>query len=149
MAGRTGRGFGRPMYNPSMPKLSQFRQLVIGLLTPLSSSKQSTYPPKSKQSVIPFFQTKIPLGARIIFRLRRPNHHFINSRRDRGLRDAAPKKNAIGKVDLDNLVKFTLDALGVVVFVDDGQIAHLSTKKLWEEGGADGLTTCIVSELEE
>jgi hypothetical protein len=67
-----GRGFGRPMYNPSQPKLNQFRSLLEGLLSPPSST-----------IVLPFLLTKIPLGARIVFRLRRPNVHFVNSRRER------------------------------------------------------------------
>jgi hypothetical protein len=38
MAARAGRGFGwgfgRPMYNPSQPKLNQFRSLLEGLISP-------------------------------------------------------------------------------------------------------------------
>jgi Holliday junction resolvase RusA-like endonuclease len=53
----------------------------------------------------------------------------------------------LGKVQVDNLVKFTLDAIGGVVFGDDGQIAHLSCEKVWDNG--DGSTTCVVSKLLE
>jgi hypothetical protein len=104
-----GRGFGRPMYNPSQPKLNQFRSLLEGLISP----------PSSTILVLTFLLTKIPLGARVVFRLCRPNAHFVNSRRERGLRSSAPKKFVIGKADLDNLVKFVLDAMGGVAFADD------------------------------
>jgi hypothetical protein len=30
----------------------------------------------------------------------------------------------VGKLDLENLVKFTLDAIGGVIYVTDGQIVH-------------------------
>jgi hypothetical protein len=132
MVGRRGRGFGRPMYNPSHPKLVQFRSLLVGLLTPTSTP-------------LPFFSSSVALGARLTFHLRRPNIHFVNSRRDRGLRANAPKTYVVGKVDLDNLVKFTLDAIGGVAFVDDGQIAELNCSKVWVEN--DGSTACIISKL--
>jgi hypothetical protein len=77
MADRAGRGFGRgfgcPMYNLSQPKLNQFRSLLEGLISPPSST-----------IVLPFLSTKIPLGARVVFRLRQPNVHFVNSRRETG-----------------------------------------------------------------
>ncbi len=131
-----GRGFGRPMYNPSQPKLNQFRSLLECLISPPSST-----------IVLPFLLTKIPLGARIVFKLRRPNVHFVNSRRERGLRSSAPKKFVVGKADLDNLVKFVLDAMGGVAFADDQQISKLTCEKVWDVG--DGSTTCTLTELEE
>jgi hypothetical protein len=133
MAGREGRGFGRPMYNPSQPKLSQFRELLVGLVQ------------RTPACTLPFFQSSVPLDARMVFRIRRPNLHFVNSRRDRGLRATAPNKYVVGKVDLDNLVKFTLDAISGVAFVDDGQITQLTCQKVWDLG--DGSTTCVVSKL--
>jgi hypothetical protein len=131
-----GRGFGRPMYNPSHPKLSEFRRLLVELVSPPSSSL-----------ILPFFLSQIPLGAKIVFGLRRPNTHFVNSRRERGLRATAPKKYVVGKADLDNLVKFTLDAMVGVAFADDDQISRLTCEKVWVEN--DGSTTCIVSRLED
>jgi Holliday junction resolvase RusA-like endonuclease len=51
----------------------------------------------------------------------------------------------VGKVDLGNLVKFTLDAIGGVACVDDGQIAELNCSKVWAEN--EGSTACIISKL--
>jgi Holliday junction resolvase RusA-like endonuclease len=53
----------------------------------------------------------------------------------------------VGKADLDNLVKFVLDAMGGVAFADDQQISKLTCKKVWDVG--DGSTTCTLTELEE
>ena len=103
--------------------------------------------PNSTSTSLPFFQEKIPLAAQMSFRLRHPNLHFVNSRRDRGLRSTAPKQYAVGKVDVDNLVKFILDAIDTVVFIDDGQICHLSCKNVWDDG--DGSTSCSISKLIE
>jgi hypothetical protein len=113
-----GRGFGRPMYNLPQPKLNQFRSLLEGLISPLSST-----------IILPFLSTKVPLGARVIFRLRRPNVHFVNSRRERGHRASAPKKFVVGKADLDNLVKFVLGAMGGVAFADDHKFHSQPAKK--------------------
>jgi Holliday junction resolvase RusA-like endonuclease len=51
----------------------------------------------------------------------------------------------VGKVDLDNLVKFTLDVIGGVAFVDHGQISELNCSKVWVEN--PGSTSCIISKL--
>jgi hypothetical protein len=65
-----------------------------------------------------------------------------------GEREAsAPKKCVVGKADLDNLVKFVLDAMGGVAFADDQQISQLTCEKVWDVG--DGSTTCTLTQLEE
>jgi hypothetical protein len=94
MVGQTGHGPRHPMYNPSQPKLFQFCALLVGLLTPILIP-------------LPIFLQALPL-ARLIFHLCWPDINFVNSRRDRGLREKAPKTYVMGKVDLYNLVKFTL-----------------------------------------
>lgn len=129
-------GFGRPLYNPSQHKLTVFRQLLVGMIDSHSS-----------QFVLPLMEPSVPLEAVITFRIRRPNSHFVNSKRNRGLRTNAPRTYVVGKLDLDNLVKFTLDAIGGVVYTTDGQICDISCRKVWDEG--HGSTTCVVSKLEE
>jgi hypothetical protein len=132
MIGRTGRGFGRLMYNPSQPKLTQLFSLLVGLLT------RTSIP-------LPFFSSSDAVGAPLIFYLCRPNIHFVNSRRDCSLRDNAPKTYVVGKVDLDNLVKLSLDAIGGVAFVDDGKISELNCSKVWVEN--EDSPFCIISKL--
>jgi Holliday junction resolvase RusA-like endonuclease len=133
--------FGRPLYNPSQHnpsqhKLAVFRQVLVSMI---SSSQSPLF--------LPLIEPSFPLSATITFHIRRPNSHFVNSRRNKGLRRNAPRTYVIGKLDLDNLVKFTLDANGGMIYVTDGQICHISCWKVWDEG--HGSTTCVVSRLEE
>jgi hypothetical protein len=94
---------------------------------------------------LPSFSSSDALGARPIFYFCRPNIHFVNARRDCGLRDNAPKTYVVGKVDLDNLVKLSLDAIGGIAFVDDGKISELNCSKVWVEN--EGFPSCIISKL--
>jgi Holliday junction resolvase RusA-like endonuclease len=129
-------GFGRPLYNPSQRKLALFRQVLVSMITSTPSN-----------FLLPLMEPSVPLEAVITFRIRRPNSHFVNSKRNRGLRTNAPRTYVVCKLDLDNLVKFTLDAIGRVIYVTNGQICYISCRKVWDEG--QGLTTCVVSKLED
>jgi Holliday junction resolvase RusA-like endonuclease len=91
-------------------------------------------------------EPSVPLEAMIAFHIRRPNSHFVNSRRNRGLRTNDPQTYVVGMLDLDNLVKFTLGAIGGVIYVTDSQICHISFRKVWDED--QGSTTCVVSKME-
>ncbi len=129
-------GFDRPLYNPSRQKLTLFCQLLVGMIA-------SSHP----TCLLPLMEPLLPLEALITFRIRRPNSHFVNLNRNRGLRTNAPRTYVVGKLDLDNLVKFTLDAVGGVIYVNDGQVCHIACRKIWDEG--PGSTTCMVSKLVE
>jgi Holliday junction resolvase RusA-like endonuclease len=124
------------VYNPSQHKLALFRQVLVSMI----ASHRSNF-------LLPLLEPAVPLEAVITFRIRRPNSHFVNSKRNRGLRTRAPRTYIVGKLDLDNLVKFTLDANGGVIYVTDGQICYISCRKVWDKG--QGSTTCVVSKLEE
>jgi Holliday junction resolvase RusA-like endonuclease len=89
----------------------------------------------------------IPLEAVITFCIRQPNSHFANSKRTRGLHSNAPQTYVVDKLDLDNLFKFTLDAIGGVIYVTDGQICYISCRNVWDEG--QGSTTCVISKMKE
>jgi hypothetical protein len=116
-------GFGWPLYNPSQPKLTLFCQVLVSMIA-------SSHPP----FVLPLMEPSVPLGAVIIFCIRWPNSHFVHSKRNRGLRTNTPRTYVVGKQDLDNLVKFALDAIGGVIYVTDSQICHISCRKVWDEG---------------
>jgi Holliday junction resolvase RusA-like endonuclease len=127
-------GFGRPLYNPSQRKLTLFRQVLVSMITSTPFN-----------FLLPLMEPSVPLEAVITFRIRRTNSHFVNSKRNRGLRTNAPRTYVVGKLDLDNLDKFTLDAIGSVIYVTDGQICYISCRKVWDEG--QGSTSCVVSKL--
>ena len=50
--------------------------------------------------------------------------------------------------DLDNLVKYALDAMNNVVYADDRQIIKVLTEKMWaEEQDSDGSTTVAIKNI--
>ena len=65
-------GFGRPLYNPSQRKLTLFRQVLVSMITSTPSN-----------FLLPLMEPSVPLEAVITFRIRRPNSHFVNSKRNR------------------------------------------------------------------
>jgi hypothetical protein len=58
-----------------------------------------------------FLKLTIPIGAWIVFWLHQPNPAEM------GLRATGAKKHVGGRVDIENLVKFTLDTLVLVVYL--------------------------------
>ena len=84
----------------------------------------------------------------IHFRFRRPNDHFVNSKRD-----AAVVKEDVARFptmsDLDNLAKFVMDALKGVLYKDDRTIVRLVVEKSWDEvPTSPGSTTIQVRVVE-
>lgn len=123
---RTSRGF---VYNPSAPAQESFRNVVTDLIN--GNNQQH----KRGERTTPFFGNET-LAMTIVFRLKRPNSHFVANRPgpDR-LRLTAPL-SAVGATtgaDVDNLAKFVLDSLNGVLYQDDRQIASLHVTKLLDE----------------
>jgi hypothetical protein len=107
-------GFGRPLYNPSQRKLTLFRQVLVSMISFTPSNL-----------FLPLMEPSIQLEAVITLRSRRPNCHFVNSKRNRGLRTNAPRTYVVGKLDLDNPVTFTLDAIGGDIGYGRSNMLHL------------------------
>jgi crossover junction endodeoxyribonuclease RusA len=88
-----------------------------------------------------------PVRVRVDFRMPRPARHYLpaNSRRQAAeLRLDAPVY-AIGKPDVDKLIRAALDALTGAVFLDDSQVVELRSSKRY---GATPGATIVVERLE-
>lgn len=93
-----------------------------------------TYDP-SKKDKVAFLKTifdqipKVPLstalGLTIAFNFARPKSHF---NRKGVLLPTSPKLH-IKKPDIDNLIKFVLDALNGQLYVDDSQVVSITATK--------------------
>ena len=74
----------------------------------------------------------------LIFRFNRPKSHY---RSNGQLKQTSPKYLIVKKLDLDKLVRSTLDALTGIAFKDDCQVTNVSASKRYrnedEEVGAD------------
>jgi Holliday junction resolvase RusA-like endonuclease len=137
---RTARGF---TYNPSASAQSSFRDLVLCLLSRFNTHSErnddNLQNTSSESSTI--WGSDHALSMTIVFRMKRPNSHFIGNKPgyDR-LRKTAPDQahNAL-RTDVDNLAKFVLDSLNGILYTDDRQIVSLHVTKLYDN---DTLELC-------
>lgn len=58
----------------------------------------------------------------------RPKTHFGTGRNSDKVKDSSPKY-PIGRPDIDNYIKFVLDALNGVFYKDDSQVVHIESIK--------------------
>jgi Holliday junction resolvase RusA-like endonuclease len=118
---RTSRGF---VYNPSAPAQASFRQIVQSVVFP-------DHNPDDNNELEPVFSEGYTLAMTIVFRTKRPMHHFIGSKPAAGrLKESAPTQTAPTRSDVDNLAKFVLDSLNGLLYHDDKQISSLHVTKL-------------------
>jgi Holliday junction resolvase RusA-like endonuclease len=74
--------------------------------------------------------SKLQIG--LIFRVRRPNYHYKNSLRSNAIK-AARINARITRGDIDNMVKFVMDAANEIIYTDDRQVTSLVANKIWHE----------------
>lgn len=84
-----------------------------------------------------------PIKCSLNFYCKRPKTHYKTGKNSHILKDSSPKYNTNNK-DLDNMVKFVLDALNDKLYNDDCQIVEINCKKMYADG--DG---CIEMSFEE
>ena len=112
-----------------------------------------TYDPskKDKEEFIkmiddmPTEKMRNPIKCNLNFYCKRPKSHYKTGKNSHMLKDTAPKYNTNNK-DLDNMVKFILDALNDKLYVDDCQIVEINCKKLYSQG--DGYVGLLFEEIE-
>ena len=72
------------------------------------------------------------LQIALIFRIRRHNYHYINSKRSNAVKPTL-LNSRITRGDIDNMVKFIMDAANEVIYGDDRQVTSLVANKIWHE----------------
>lgn len=99
----------------------------------------TTYDPSSKDKtnfvkLIELPQTKMtnPIKCVLHFYSTRPKTHFRIGKYSHILKPNAPKHNVCNK-DIDNMVKFVLDALNNKLYIDDCQIVEIKCGKYYAE----------------
>jgi Holliday junction resolvase RusA-like endonuclease len=105
--------------NPDSRELATFKELL----------KKSFEEGKT----FPYYASKdTPIYLAITFRMRRPNSHYVNANRTNRIKSrfatAVPTK-----MDLDNMVKFVMDAANTIIYHDDKQVTHLIANKVYHE----------------
>lgn len=87
-----------------------------------------------------------PIKCTLHFFCKRPKSHYKTGKYSNVLKDTAPKYNTNNK-DLDNMVKFVLDALNDKLYVDDCQIIEITCIKSYSD--SDGYIYLKFTEIED
>ena len=137
---RTYRGY---QFNPSAKKQQQFKDVLVNMT-------KSTNNNIGNNSLLLFPEGEY-LAATILFRLKRPKNHFISNTPGKGrLKAKSPDFLHPSRSDIDNLVKFVLDAFNGILYSDDKQIVRLCTTKVLDsEGNCTGATDIIFHSVDD
>ena len=95
---------------------------------------------------IPNEPLTLAIKAELKFYEKRPKSHYRTGKFSHILKENSPKQNC-SKRDLDNFVKFVLDALNKKMYIDDCQIFEINCGKYYSE--ADGYILCKFEEIED
>jgi Holliday junction resolvase RusA-like endonuclease len=118
--------------------------------------KGGTYDPSKKDKddfvqliadVLPEEKMTKPIQCTLYFFCKRPKHHYKTGKNAHILKDTSPKYNVNNK-DLDNMVKFVLDALNDKLYTDDSLIIEIQCRKLYSTE-KEGYIYAKFTELEE
>ncbi len=132
---RTAKGH---MYSPSAVYRDAFRDELIKIIA-LQDILES-----------PLFQNDDSLSVSVVLRMKRPTNHFVASKRgpDR-LKATAPRGIGQFRSDVDNMVKFLLDAMNTMVYPDDRQICCLRVIRILDdEDSFDGSTEIRIRSIQ-
>lgn len=124
------------IYNPSKRHESLFRKCVRQVLNRAQQEQYGgSHPNQQKASSVLYSRKEIAVEMSLVFSLKRPLAHFISNKRGPGrVRQNAPKStSASARPDIDNLVKFVLDAMSGVLYADDCQVTTLHTVKVFDD----------------
>lgn len=117
--------------------------------------KGGTYDPSKKDKdefiktigdIIPEEKMSNPIKCILQFYCKRPKNHYKTGKKSNELKETSPKYNTNNK-DLDNMVKFVLDALNDKLYIDDCLIIEIQCSKLYSEG--DGYIYMKFEEIKE
>ena len=71
-----------------------------------------------------------PLDLTMVFSFPRPKSHYGTGKNSNLIKGSAPLHH-IQKVDIDNVIKSSLDAMNGVLYQDDKQVTRVSAEKRW------------------
>ena len=131
---RNGRAFH--VFTPRSPLTGRFAIGLRGWLT------------REMPQAMPVFPAGRCLAVSIVYRLHRPNSHFTSNNRSHPIKDACLNIAPTSNGDIDNLAKYTLDALQDCAIHDDRQVVALCCTKIWSERhDSEGSTTVLVRDM--
>lgn len=132
---RLGRSASGNIYDPCKPQKREFQAIA---------RQEVSF---NDDTPRPLYQNMY-LRMTVNFRMQRPLSHFVGRNRDSmELTDTAPLF-VTTRVDIDNLLKFVMDALDKEFYPDDSKIAIVVADKLYDSvGRCEGRTVVRIEEI--
>ena len=128
-----GRGFVLSVEgNPCSQKRHRHAKRGRRIITYDPSSEDKKKFKTQVQSKIKGRPLKKPLGLSVCFYIRRPKKHYRTGKFSHLLKKNSPKI-CIQKPDIDNLIKFVLDACNDLLWEDDKLIYEIESRKVFSE----------------
>lgn len=133
------------MYSPSGRKMKKFRLQVEEILM-----EQKGW--SAKNSTDTFLGSDVNLDIQVTFYFNRPAYHFKG---DPSNKIVKPEYESVlyarGKQDVDNLLKFVLDAMQGVVYRNDNQVVKVTGSKRYttSDNGMPECTNILISIVDE
>lgn len=126
-----GQSVSFTVYGDPIP-LSRHRTVSGGLRTynPSANDQRKFAKACISAGVLPSQPIEGPVEAIMTFYFPRPKSHYRTGKYAGQLKDGQDVWHAKRK-DLDNLVKFVLDSLNSLAYVDDGQVCSIKAMKLY------------------
>jgi len=87
--------------------------------------------------------TSEPVQIEFVFRMARPKGHYGSGKNCGNLKPSAPVHHT-AKPDVDNLIKFYMDCLNGLAWVDDSQVIRIGASKVYVGHGQNGPETAII-----
>lgn len=113
---------GNRTYDPHARHKAAFRLCIVAYLETCDIT----------DDMFPLTESYVQIA--LSFHIRRPSHHFVNGDRTRDIRqqflDAMPTTTG----DIDNYVKFFLDAINGIFFRDDRNVVSITASKYYCRG---------------
>ncbi len=134
------------IYCPNGNEIAAFRNAVRQHAVIPPNMEASTKPRKAKKAD----ESAVYYGVWVIFSMPRPKYHFVNNDDQRRVKLHFSGNRFVGKrPDLDNMVKFVLDALNGIAYDDDKSVVELHTIKKWaNDDQNEGSTSILVKKFD-
>ena len=130
---------------PAVQRLLPSRKQSVTKSPPLpfQRQKQSRKAKKGDGSAVYF-------GVWIVFNLPRPKYHFVANDPQRKLKAHFSGNRFVNKrPDVDNLIKFILDALNGLAYKDDAAVVEIHSIKKWDNDPKnEGSTSILVKSFD-
>ena len=116
--------------DPKAQKRHRYRRTSNRIITYDPSSKDKEATAKQMASLMPSTPFKEPINIMLMFYMKRPKKHFRTGKFSSELKPNQPTEHT-NRPDIDNLIKYFLDAGNKIIWEDDSYVTGIYAKKMY------------------